>query len=318
MGEHIPIQTLLAEDLARVKADPCQIQQVLMNLVVNARDAMDGGGHLTIETSNITLDEKYSRQHPEATPGEYVMLAVSDNGVGMTPEVKARIFEPFFTTKAPAAGTGLGLSTCHGIVKQSGGHVAVYSEVGHGTTFKVYLPRTLEALEPAPEAGEANRMIGGSETVLLVEDEPMVRELGLLALSSLGYQVFEASNGVEALARMKEMNGRPIDLLVTDVVMPEMGGRELADHLRKVSPGTRVLFSSGYTYDAIERTDLLDTGIFFLQKPYTMSILATKVREVLAGRGGSNGRHEAAARPERRPRRSRESNSRGSERKNRC
>jgi PAS domain S-box-containing protein len=282
VGEHIHIRTIAAPDLARVKADPGQIQQVLMNLAVNARDAMVGGGNMTIETCNVTLDADYARLHPEVLPGPYVMLAVSDNGMGMSADTKARIFEPFFTTKAVGAGTGLGLATCHGIVKQSGGHIAVYSELGHGTTFKVYLPPTAESL--TPQNGEcAGELRHGSETVLLVEDEPMVRELSRLALSSLGYQVYEAPNGREALERMKELGETFVDLLVTDVVMPEMGGRELAERLRVLSPRTRVLFSSGYTYDAIERTDLLAEGIFFLQKPYTVSQLAEKAREVLAG-----------------------------------
>jgi PAS domain S-box-containing protein len=285
VGEHIQIRTKCAPDLALVKADPGQIQQVLMNLVVNARDAMPGGGHLTIETCNVVLEAEYARLHPEATPGACVMLAVSDSGIGMPAEVQARIFEPFFTTKGVGDGTGLGLATCHGIVKQSGGHIAVYSELGIGTTFRVYLPQTTESAEDAAASdGGVGEIRRGQETVLLVEDEPMVRELGQIALNSLGYRVYEAANGVEALERLAALEGEPVHLLVTDVVMPEMGGRQLAERVRKLSPQTRILFSSGYTYDAIERTDLLDDGTFFLQKPYTMSILANRVREVLEDR----------------------------------
>jgi len=280
VGEHIIIHTPTSPDLGAVKADPGQLQQVLLNLVVNARDAMPGGGTITIETSDALLEEEYTRLYPDVTPGRYVMLAVSDSGTGIPPEVVAQIFEPFFTTKEVGVGTGLGLSTCHGIIKQSGGHIAVYSEVGHGSTFKIYLPETTESgtHEIAEGGGCLQR---GNETVLLVEDEPMVRDLGHLALSSLGYRVIEAADGIEALARFEELDGESLHLLVTDVVMPGMGGRELAKRIRDLSPTTQVLFNSGYSYDSIQRTDLLDDGIFFLQKPYTMSVLGKKVREVL-------------------------------------
>ena len=281
VGEHIQIQTKLASDIAAVKVDPGQVQQVVMNLVVNARDAMPEGGKLTVETSNAILDEEYCRLHPEATPGSYVALAVSDNGVGMTPEVRARLFEPFFTTKGVGSGTGLGLATCHGIIKQSGGTISVYSELGVGSTFRVYFPSTREAIEELVATERSASLSHGNETVLLVEDEPMVRELGVLALSSLGYRVIEAANGVEALNRLEKMGADSISLLVTDVVMPEMGGRELAKHARKLHPSMRILFSSGYTYDAIERSDLLEQGTYFLPKPYTMAMLADKIREVL-------------------------------------
>jgi len=281
VGEHILFQTRLAPDLITVRADPGQLQQVLMNLVVNARDAMPGGGRLTIETFNITLDAEYCRLHPEAHPGDYIMLAVSDDGVGMPPEVQTRVFEPFFTTKDVGVGTGLGLSTCHGIVKQSGGHIGIYSEIGFGTTFRIYLPGAHGVVEESRPQAAPGEMCGGRETILLVEDEPMVRELGVLALSSLGYHVLEASNGLEAIRRFELAGPDAIDLLVTDVVMPEMGGRELARQVRALSPEVRILFSSGYTYDAIERTDLLEQGTYFLPKPYTMAVLAAKVREVL-------------------------------------
>lgn len=281
VGEQVEIRTITTPNVGLVKADIGQVQQVLMNLVVNARDAMPKGGTLTLETANVVLDSEYARLNSDVSPGEYVLLAVSDNGMGMSSEVKARIFEPFFTTKAPGSGTGLGLATCHGIVKQSGGHIAVYSEFGHGTTFKVYLPRATELQEDAVPRGESPELQGGSETVLLVEDEPVVRELGALVLSSLGYRVFEASNGREAITLIEQRRDNPFQLVVTDVVMPEMGGRELAQRLRELSPGTRLLYSSGYTHDAIEKTDLLEEGINFLQKPYTMSVLAGKIREVL-------------------------------------
>ncbi|MHA3772336.1 ATP-binding protein [Verrucomicrobiota bacterium sgz303538] len=281
VGEHVEIRTITTPNVGLVKADIGQVQQVLMNLVVNARDAMPKGGTLTLETGNVVLDSEYARLNSEVSPGEYVLLAVSDNGTGMSPEVKARIFEPFFTTKAAGSGTGLGLATCHGIVKQSGGHIAVYSELGHGTTFKVYLPKATESEEDAIACGEPPEPLGGNETVLLVEDEPVVRELGALVLSSLGYRVFEASNGREAITLVEQRRDNPFQLVVTDVVMPEMGGRELAQRLRELSPDTRILYSSGYTHDAIEKTDLLEEGINFLQKPYTMSVLAGKVREVL-------------------------------------
>jgi PAS domain S-box-containing protein len=283
LGEHIDLVTLLPEAVGRIKADPGQVEQIIMNLAVNARDAMPKGGKLTIETKNITLDQEYSRYRTDVAPGDYVMLAVSDNGIGMTAEVKARVFEPFFTTKKTGEGTGLGLATCHGIVKQSGGHISVYSEQGHGTTFKVLLPRVEapvdgpEFAEPAPE-----EMQHGTETVLLVEDEPMLRELGCMVLGELGYRVLNASNGVDALRVLDEHPDESIDLLVTDVVMPEMGGPELANQMRSRSPRTKVLFCSGYTEDAITRDGKLQRGTSFMQKPYSVATLASRVREVLA------------------------------------
>ena len=283
LGEHIDLVTVLPESTGRLKADPGQIEQILLNLAVNARDAMPAGGKLTIQTSNITLDPEYARLRPEVTPGEYIMLAVSDNGTGMPPEVQARVFEPFFTTKKTGEGTGLGLATCHGIVKQSGGHIAVYSELGHGTTFKVLLPRVEAQLEPTAAPGPLEReMQHGTETVLLVEDEPMLRELGCMVLGELGYRVLNACNGVEALRVVAEHPESSIDLLVTDVVMPEMGGTELALQMRTCSPRTKVLFCSGYTEDAITRDGVLQRGTSFMQKPYTVATLASRVREVLA------------------------------------
>ena len=281
LGEHIDLTTIPQGDLGRVKADPGQIEQVIMNLAVNARDAMPGRGKLTIETGNVVLGAEYCRHRTDVSPGEYVMLAISDNGCGMPPEIRARIFEPFFTTKEPGKGTGLGLATCHGIVKQSGGHIAVYSEPGRGTTFKIYLPRVYEALEVIGKYDQPTDLRKGTETVLLVEDEPMLRELGLLALSGLGYRVLPADNGIQALRLIEQHRGQDIHLLVTDVVMPEMGGKELAERLRVISPQTKVLFCSGYTEDAIVHDGLFDRGIAFMQKPYTVASLANKVREVL-------------------------------------
>ena len=281
LGEHINLVTVPHANLGRVKADPGQIEQVIMNLAVNARDAMSTQGKLIIETDNVTLDAHYCRRRADATPGEYVMLALSDNGGGMTAEVKARLFEPFFTTKELGKGTGLGLATCHGIIKQSGGHIAVYSELEQGTTFKIYLPRVYEALPASAPRDLPAQLHTGTETVLLVEDEPMLRELGLLALSGLGYKVLPADNGVQALRLLDQHRGQDIHLLVTDVVMPEMGGMELAERLRLVSPRTKVLFCSGYTEDAIVHDGGLHPDICFMQKPYTLASLANKVREVL-------------------------------------
>ena len=282
LGEHIDLATTSNGAVGNVKADLGQIEQVLLNLAVNARDAMPGGGALTIETGNVTLDERYAAQRDEVTAGAYVMLAISDTGTGMPPEVLARLFEPFFTTKELGQGTGLGLATCHGIVKQSGGHIAVYSELGKGTTFKVFLPRVNEAAEPFVQEVLSTIIPQGRETVLLVEDEPMLRELGLTVLGELGYRVFTAENGREALRVVRENPGATIDLLLTDVVMPQMGGKELVEHLRPLSPGTKVIFCSGYTEDAIFHSGGLEAGVYFLQKPYTVAAVAQKVRDVLA------------------------------------
>ncbi len=252
-----------------------------MNLAVNARDAMPDGGQLTIETANVVLDARYAQRHSDVAPGNYVLLAVTDTGVGMTPEVKARVFEPFFTTKSAGRGTGLGLATCFGIVKQSGGHMTVYSEPGHGTTFKIYLPQVGEQLDMTPSVADSSGARGGKETVLLVEDEPAVRELASLVLGDLGYRVVTASNGVDALRVAEARGAGEIDLLLTDVVMPEMGGKELADRLVSRHRNLRVLYTSGYTAEAIAHRGVLEPGIAFLQKPYSSDALARKVREVL-------------------------------------
>ena len=261
-------------------ADGGQVEQVLMNLVVNARDAMPTGGRIIIETRNVELDESYARAHPDARPGPHVVLIVADTGAGMTPDVAARVFEPFFTTKGPGKGTGLGLATVYGIVRQSGGHVAAHSEVGVGTTFKVYLPRAMK-----PKGG-SNILPGlrtpprGTETVLLAEDDDGVRALTRYILAGCGYAVLEAADGEEAV-RVAAAHAGPIDLLVTDVVMPGAGGRFTAELVAARHPGVRVLFVSGYTDDAVIRHGVLREGVDFLQKPFSPVALAAKVREVL-------------------------------------
>ena len=281
IGEDIQLVTVLADRLSPVRADPGQMDQVLMNLAVNARDAMPRGGRLTIETGNVALDHTYARHHAGVEPGQYVMLAVSDTGHGMTPEVRARSFEPFFTTKAMGKGTGLGLATVHGIVRQSGGHIWLYSEPGHGTTFKIYLPRTEApgAAVGAPAPAEAD-LPTGSETILLVEDEASLRELVGECLEASGYKVVEASHGMAALEAGERHRGR-IDLLLTDVVMPGMSGRELAERLRGSRPEIRTLYMSGYTDDAVVLHGILAEDMAFLQKPFTAADLARRVRAVL-------------------------------------
>jgi two-component system, cell cycle sensor histidine kinase and response regulator CckA len=280
IGEHIELSTVLAPELGLVKADPGQIEQVIMNLIVNARDAMPVGGKLTIETAHVELDEACARRRTVGTPGPYVLLAVSDTGHGMDEDTRARVFEPFFTTKEKGKGTGLGLAVVYGIVKQSGGSVWVYSEPGIGTTFKVYLPK-VETASEKPEATTANkRSRRGTETVLLVEDEAAVRSLLRDILESNGYVVLEASRAVEAL-EASQQHGGPIQLLLTDVVMPDVSGRKLADRLRTSRPEAKVLYMSGYTDTAIVQHGLLEPGVAFLQKPFTPDALSRKVREVL-------------------------------------
>jgi two-component system cell cycle sensor histidine kinase/response regulator CckA len=278
IGEDVRLTTSSAPDLGLVKVDPGQLEQVIMNLAVNARDAMPQGGQLTIETTNVEMDESYLRGHTVALPGRYVMLAVSDTGIGMDAATQARIFEPFFTTKEPGKGTGLGLATVYGIVKQSGGFIWVYSEPGQGTTFKVYLPLAGGSVEsePAPTAVPPR----GRETVLIAEDMAAVRAVTKQMLERQGYTVLEAPDGESALQLAGQHPG-PIELLVTDVVMPMLGGRQLASRLRELRPNVKVLYISGYTDDAIVHHGILDAGIAYLQKPYTPDALARKVREVL-------------------------------------
>ena len=280
IGEDIVLVTLLTEDLGRVKADPGQLGQVLMNLVVNARDAMPSGGKLTIEMANVVLDEEYVRTHIEVPPGRYVVLSVSDTGAGMTPEVRDRIFEPFFTTKEKGKGTGLGLSTVYGIVKQSGGNILVYSEPGKGTTFKIYLPIVDEPLEEWAEMVVEGEIPRGKETILIVEDFEEVRQLARQVLERQGYQVLEAGDGNATLLVCEKYKGQ-IHLMMTDVVMPGMSGRELADRIKSSHPEMKVLYTSGYADDTIVHYGVSRDRVNYLQKPFTMEGLARKVREVL-------------------------------------
>jgi len=281
LGEDVELVTQTTPGLGSVRADPGQLEQVILNLAVNARDAMPNGGRLIVETANATLDDQYADHHEDVKPGDYVMLAVTDTGSGMTDEVKTRLFEPFFTTKPQGKGTGLGLATCYGVVKQSGGHITVYSELGRGTTFKVYLPRVFERAEATPTTSNVVATRGGNETILLVEDDPAVRALNARLLRAKGYTVIEANNGEEALRVASQQKDKGIALLLTDVIMPEMGGKELAERFRVTQPDTKVLFCSGYTQEAIDRNGELDPGTAFLQKPFTPLVLASKIREVL-------------------------------------
>jgi two-component system cell cycle sensor histidine kinase/response regulator CckA len=279
IGENIELATILDQKLGRVKVDPGQMEQMILNLAVNARDAMPDGGRLMIETSNVHLDETYTKQHVSAKPGRYVMLAVSDTGCGMDSETQARIFEPFFTTKEPGKGTGLGLSTVYGIVKQSDGNIWVYSEVGKGTTFKVYLPCIDEDAD-APSSALDELKLDGAETILLVEDEEDVRELSEEILRDMGYKVLVAANGHQA-AGICEQYENAIDLLITDVVMPRMSGPELSRRVCKVRPSMKVLFLSGYTNASVMHNEVLDADCHFLQKPFTAESLGGMIRQIL-------------------------------------
>jgi PAS domain S-box-containing protein len=279
LGEDIQLAFETDRDVGMVNVDPSQIEQVILNLVVNARDAMPQGGRLTIEIRNAELDATYAHLHLDARPGRHVLLAVTDTGCGMDAATIARIFEPFFTTKGEH-GTGLGLATVHGIVKQSGGHVAVYSEVGHGTTFKVYLPRVESQPPVSPARSNQSALPRGSETVLLVEDEDAVRELTRRVCQGCGYTVLEARDGAEAI-RLAETHPGRIDLLISDVVLPGIAGREVAERLAGMYSGIKILFMSGYTDDAVVRHGILEAKVAFLQKPFTPVALARKVREVL-------------------------------------
>jgi len=279
IGENVELTAKLAPDAGRTRADAGQLEQVLMNLVVNSKDAMPQGGRIMMETRSVALDESHRGEQTFIRPGSYVMLSVSDNGLGMDKETQSRIFEPFFTTKEKGKGTGLGLSTVYGIVKQSGGYILVQSEVGRGTTFNIYLPRVQEAVETHGAAPAARAADGGTETVLLVEDEESVRQLVRETLEARGYHVLEAENGQAGLTAVAAHSGA-IDLLITDVVMPEMGGHELAERLLKERPGIKVIYLSGYTEEALVEGNI-DAGKAFLQKPFTLQTLSRKVREVL-------------------------------------
>jgi PAS domain S-box-containing protein len=279
IGEDIELQLVLDSDLGRVSADPGQLEQVLMNLVVNARDAMPKGGTLSIETANIELDEHYTSRHLAAKPGPHVLLAVSDNGHGMDENTRARLFEPFFTTKTANKGTGLGLSTVFGIVKQSGGSVEVYSEPARGTSVKVYLPRVDQPVPADPEESK-KKASPGTETILLVEDDEMVRNLVRETLEREGYKLMDAADPIEA-RRIADTYRGDIQLMITDVVMPKVSGRELAQQLAGRRPSMKVLYMSGYTDNAIVNSGLLAREVAFLQKPFTPAALANKVREVL-------------------------------------
>jgi CheY-like chemotaxis protein len=314
IGENIEMTIVPGKQTGRVKADSGHIGQVLMNLVVNARDAMPNGGKLTIAINRVTLDENYppcgvsggtspgqvhpvrlpplshgagnstpqgKRTHTGAIPGDYVMLSVSDTGTGMTDETKARLFEAFFTTKPKGKGTGLGLATCQAIVQQSGGHIGVDSEVGKGATFKIYFPRVEQPVDISTKPVETSPLPRGTETLLLVEDEMSVRHLASSILESQGYNVLRANNGQEGLRVARECKGQPIHLVITDVIMPQMGGKVMAEWLKTTYPDIKVLFTSGYTDDAIARHGVLEPGVAFLPKPYTTATLARKVRAML-------------------------------------
>lgn len=279
IGEDVELITRPAPELWHVQIDPGQFEQIIVNLAVNARDAMPGGGRLIIETANMTISQSQTQPYAEIETGEYVMLAVTDTGTGISEEIKGHIFEPFFTTKEVGKGTGLGLATCFGIVKQNNGHIEVYSQPNRGATFTVYLPRVKDKIRAASAGHQTNHLPGGEETILLVEDEAAVRNLAARVLGNQGYRILQAINGVEALSLIKTQNSHRIDLLITDMVMPKMGGKMLVDQLRKTHPRLKILFISGYTDQAIARHLEADTA--FLQKPFSPYSLANKVREVL-------------------------------------
>jgi signal transduction histidine kinase len=284
IDENVELLVIPGTNLGWVKADSGYIGQVLMNLVVNARDAMPHGGKLVVETRPVTLNNGSAARHPGLPPGDYVVLEVSDTGTGMTEEVKACLFEPFFTTKPKSKGTGLGLATCQTIVKQCGGGIEVQSELGRGSAFQVYFPRLAPSVAAAPADAKRGPAPRGKETLLLVEDEPSVRHLAVHVLRSLGYNVLSAPNGQDGLRVAQEHKGMPIHLVITDVIMPRMGGKVMAEWLKATFPQIKVLFTSGYTDDAIAQHGVLDAGVDFLPKPYTPSSIAHKVREMLDAR----------------------------------
>jgi CheY-like chemotaxis protein len=280
IGEDIDLAWQPGSNPGQVYIDPSQLDQILVNLFVNARDAIGDTGKVTIETDLVTIDERYCADHVEAMPGTFVLLAVSDDGCGIDADLLPNLFEPFFTTKDMGKGTGLGLAMVYGIVKQNKGFINVYSEPGQGTTFKIYLPHHGTGLEPVIEAA-SNQAAMGSEVILVVEDEPMILEVATTMLENLGYTVLGASDPTEAM-RLAREHGDRIQLLMTDVVMPEMNGRLLADHLRTLLPDLRCLFMSGYTANVIAHHGVLDEGVHFIGKPFTLHALAAKLREVFA------------------------------------
>jgi signal transduction histidine kinase len=281
LGGNVRMETVLAGGLWRMFADPPQLESAILNLCVNGRDAMPAGGKITLETMNAHLDDAYAATHAEVRPGQYVTIAVTDTGTGMTAEVLSRAFDPFFTTKKPGHGTGLGLSQVYGFAKQSGGHVKIYSEVGQGTTVKLYLPRYVGEEQPVQAVAPADRPIEGraTEVILVVEDEDRVRQMSVQLLKDLGYTVVHASDAKNALAMLE--TDVTFDLLFTDVVMPDMNGKQLADRVRELRPGVKVLYTTGYTRNAVIHNGMLDRDVLFLPKPFTIQQLATKVRQVL-------------------------------------
>jgi CheY-like chemotaxis protein len=280
LGEQIEIESAFADEACVATVDPNQLATAILNLALNARDAMPDGGKLTLETGAAYLDENYASMHPDVRPGRYALIAVSDTGTGIPAGMLDRVFDPFFTSKGPGKGTGLGLSMVYGFVKQSAGHVKIYSEEGHGTTVRMYLPPGMGALV-ASEAASAPAVEGGHEKILVVEDDRLVRDYVLTQLRSLGYATLNAANGTEALALVE--TGNEFDLLFTDVIMPgAMNGRQLADELKKKKPGLKVLFTSGYTENAIIHHGRLDSGVLLLAKPYRKSDLAQMIRKALA------------------------------------
>jgi two-component system cell cycle sensor histidine kinase/response regulator CckA len=284
VGEHVAVEIVSGSTPHVVRVDVGSLERVIMNLVVNARDAMPDGGRLVLETRSVVLDSRELDHHPELAAGRYAVLAVTDTGSGMSAEVRSRLFEPFFTTKPPGSGSGLGLAMCHGIVSQAGGKIAIESELGRGTTFEIFLPCAQPSERPATAAAApvSRPASSGHETVLVVEDEPMILRVTRTALQRLGYHVYTAGDGVEALEVVASIAG-PIDLVITDVVMPRLGGRELARRLAELRPETKILYTSGYAENAIAFGGVLSEGIHFMQKPYSLSVLAERVRKMLDG-----------------------------------
>ena len=281
LGESIEVETVVAGGLWNTAADPAQVESALLNLALNARDAMPGGGRLTVEITNASLDEAYARSARDVTPGQYVMLAVTDTGEGMSDEVRTRVFEPFFTTKSNGKGTGLGLSMVYGFVKQSHGHIQIYSEPGNGTTVKIYLPRSRQAEDAAVVVAEPDRAVSQGRTILVVEDEDAVREAAMAVLGELGYRRLEASDAMSALAIVE--TDAPIDLVFTDVVMPgTLRTREFAQRIKTLRPNLPILFTSGYTDNAIIHQGRLDEGVNLISKPYAKADLARRIAQLLA------------------------------------